>query len=254
MKIVTYNLRCAWDRDGINSFIHRAGMIYDRMLKEKPDIVAFQEATPKHLDVLEKLMPEYTFIGHAREADLSCEGLYTAFRKDEFFLSASEVFWMAPNKYKPGSKFEGGDLPRICVKTLLYQKNSGKMFRIYNVHLEHTNEEIRCRGIKIVLDQIAEDYAKLPVGTALLGDFNAEPHEATIASCNSFTSPRLTDVTSKLDATYHEYGKLVPPLKIDYVFLTDELSSVVTDTTVWNEEHCGIYYSDHYPVMVTLSE
>ena len=44
MKIVTFNLDCCWDgAEGINSFIHRAGMIYERINAEKPDIIAFQE-------------------------------------------------------------------------------------------------------------------------------------------------------------------------------------------------------------------
>ncbi len=254
MKIVTYNLRCVWDGDGINGFMHRAGMLYDKICDDKPDIIAFQEVIPKQLDVLEKLMPEYMFVGHAREEDLSREGLYTAFKKSDFILSASEVFWLAPNKYKPGSRFEKGDLPRICVKVLLYHKQSGKMLRVYNVHLDHTNEEIRRRGIKIVLAEIAADREKLPVGLALLGDFNAEPQEAAIKCCNSFTAPHLTDVTSHLTATYHEYGTLVPPIKIDYIFLSDELAQLATGTTVWSESHNGIYYSDHFPVEVTLAD
>lgn len=50
MKVVTYNLSCDWDScDGINSFIHRAGMIYERLDAEMPDIIAFQEVVPKSI-------------------------------------------------------------------------------------------------------------------------------------------------------------------------------------------------------------
>ena len=34
-KIVTFNIRNVWDKEGKNSFIHRVGMIYDKINKEK---------------------------------------------------------------------------------------------------------------------------------------------------------------------------------------------------------------------------
>ena len=37
MKFVTFNIRCQPYLDGINAFIHRAGMIYDKIQKETPD-------------------------------------------------------------------------------------------------------------------------------------------------------------------------------------------------------------------------
>ena len=43
MKITTFNIRCKFDTDGINSFVHRAGFIFHKIQKEKPDVIAFQE-------------------------------------------------------------------------------------------------------------------------------------------------------------------------------------------------------------------
>ena len=44
MKILSFNIRCPWkDRDGKNDFIHRAGLIYDKIETEQPDVIAFQE-------------------------------------------------------------------------------------------------------------------------------------------------------------------------------------------------------------------
>ena len=39
IKIVSFNLRSQYTGDGINAFIHRAGMIYDKIKKEAPDTV-----------------------------------------------------------------------------------------------------------------------------------------------------------------------------------------------------------------------
>ena len=58
-KIVTFNIRNVWDKEGKNSFIHRVGMIYDKINKEKPDVIAFQEVLQPHVTLLEKIFPDY---------------------------------------------------------------------------------------------------------------------------------------------------------------------------------------------------
>ena len=35
-KIVTFNIRNPWNTDGINSFMHRAGLVYDKVMTEMP--------------------------------------------------------------------------------------------------------------------------------------------------------------------------------------------------------------------------
>ena len=83
MKIVTFNIRCPWkDRDGINDFIHRAGLIYDKVEAEKPEVIAFQEIRKPTLELLQKMFPDYSFFGTLREKDYTGEGVYTAIRKD----------------------------------------------------------------------------------------------------------------------------------------------------------------------------
>ena len=41
MKIVTFNLRSRYKGDGINSFVHRAVLLCDKIEEERPDIIAF---------------------------------------------------------------------------------------------------------------------------------------------------------------------------------------------------------------------
>ena len=57
MNIVTYNIRCVYKQmDGINSFIHRIGPMFEKINEEKPDGIGFQEVLSPHLTVLEKLL------------------------------------------------------------------------------------------------------------------------------------------------------------------------------------------------------
>ena len=55
LKIASYNLRCIWTKgDGVNCFLHRAGMVLDKINAEKPDVICFQECIDKKGDFLGK--------------------------------------------------------------------------------------------------------------------------------------------------------------------------------------------------------
>ena len=77
IRIVTFNLRCVWQgHDGINDFIYRAGMVYDKIMHELPDVILFQEMIALHLALLRRMLPEYTFCGHFRDSDYTGEGVF----------------------------------------------------------------------------------------------------------------------------------------------------------------------------------
>lgn len=254
VKIVTYNLRCVWreSQEGINNFVFRAGFVYDKIQREKPDMIAFQEVVPKHLDVLQKLLPEYAFYGHFRNADYTGEGIYTAIRKDSFQLLAYESFWISPTPYVAGSRFaDQSDCPRICVVTTVRHIESGKKLRLYNIHLDHISDVARIEGIQCVLAQMKRiNETTFSAPTLIVGDYNATPESETICFCREFRTPILKDITSHIETTFHNYGKTA--LKIDYMFVTQDIEKAVLASDIWDSCYSGIYLSDHYPVYVNI--
>jgi len=251
IKIVTFNIRCQWSGDGINSFMHRAGFIYEKISAEMPDIIAFQECTPKIMELMEKMLPEYAFYGQYRSVNYWGEGLFVAVKKANWAVVAMENFWLSPTPYVAGSRFPGqSDCPRICNTVQVRRRESGEMMRIFNIHLDHVSEEARINGIKCVLGKMEEYSARLPLPTVLLGDFNAEPSSETVKCCGSNATPSVFDVTGDIVATNHDFGRRLPlsPSKIDYIFVTEELFEACSGASVWDECHEGIYLSDHYPV------
>lgn len=151
MKIVTFNLRCVWDRDEINGFVHRMSLIWDKINREKPDVIGFQEVVPKTLQALKYIMPDYIFVGQGRDLNDDSEGLYTAIRKDAVDLIGLETFWLGPGPYKPEFRFEDqGKSNRICVMTALKEISTGTTFRLYNLHLNHKTENARLEGMQCV--------------------------------------------------------------------------------------------------------
>ena len=250
IKIVSFNLRSQYTGDGINAFVHRAGLIYEKIKQQKPDIVGFQEVIEPHFDLLPKLMPDYTFLGQFREANYKGEGIFTAIRTEDWMPIFYDVFWISPTPHVPASRFEDqSHCPRICVVTGLRHKTSGKIIRVCNIHLDHVGEAARVKGIRCVLDKMAEYEREQSMPTVLLGDFNAAPGSETIRATEAATEPALYDLTGHIPVTFHGYYYGHENLcKIDYIYVTDTLKAAVGKVDIWDDEMHGIYLSDHYPV------
>ena len=250
MKIVSINLRSVYGGDGINSFIHRAVPLYDKIAEEKPDVVGFQEVVEGSLNIIERLFGnEYIFAGQLRNEDFKGEGLYTMIRKESCQLLGFETIWLSPTPYVPGSRFENqSKFPRICLQALVRHKESGERFRIFNVHLDHISEEAKVLGVKMTLDFLESYRERDGFPVVLLGDFNAHPDSETIKICKSFKD--LKEVSEDIEVTFHKYGK--EARKIDYIFMSQTLADRVKNTKIWDNERNGIYLSDHYPVATEL--
>lgn len=250
LKVVTYNLWCAYaPRTNINAFVHREGLIYETVRREQPDIIAFQEVMPNELEVLEKLFPEYAFYGQGRMEDFLGEGLYIAVKKSELMLCGLDVFWISPQPYVPATRFEEqSEWPRICVNVLLRHKETGKMIRVYDVHLDHIESEAKAKGMKVVLEKIAEDKKKIPAEVILLGDFNELPTGPAISYIHACQDKKLIDVTADIPVSYHGFSDPSTESKIDYIFTTEGLADRVEEVKIWNTKLNNIHLSDHYPI------
>lgn len=249
MKIVTFNVRCSWDGDGINSFFHRAGGIVHKIRKEKPDVICFQECTDKIFQWLNGGLSDYYIVFNQRNADLKGEGLATALRKDSAQLLGLDAFWLSPTPNLPGSRYEEqSTCPRICQSVLV--RCEDRVFRVYNIHLDHKGELARKLGMDAVLECIAKDRAARDYPFFLLGDFNATPEEAPIRSCAEFG---LAELTAPVDYTFHNYGKQDAPYKIDYIFADKATAAKEFSVTPWTDEADGIWLSDHFPLAVEIT-
>jgi len=249
IKAVTWNMRFVYnDGDGINNFIHRAGMVADKIIKEKPDIITFQEIVPEIYEILKRILPEYMLLGHFKGEDyVSCGGMFTAIRKESYDLIALETFWLSPTPYKPGTRFENqSPVPRTCVMTQIRHKESGEVMRVFDVHLDHISEEARALGMECILSFLKEYNKKLELPVIMMGDFNAEPDSRAIEMCKEC----LNDVTGELEKTFHDFGR--DSQKIDYIFVSDEFKARVKKVGIWDDCLDGIYLSDHFPVYTEI--
>ena len=259
MKIVTFNLRCEWHGDGKNAFIHRAGPIYEKILAEKPTAIAFQEVIPASLEVLKRLLPEYEFFGGMRTAQHDGEGLYTALRREEVTLLGGDVFWLSPTPYVAGSRFECQSIfPRVGIYTRFLYKKTGEVFSLFNLHLDYLSAEAAEKGLACTVGYVRDHAGYVDTDkTIILGDFNVTPDSPALAPLQD--EPWLYDATKGIAPTFHAFGTRVnaegarEDVKIDYIFLSKAMRERVTAVTLWQDEHAGIYLSDHYPVCLKIN-
>ena len=62
----------------------------------------------------------------------------------------------------------------------------------------------------------------------------------------------LNKITGPYPATFHNFGTVDQEYEIDYIFVTDELKDKVRSVTLWEDEHNGIFLSDHYPICAEI--
>lgn len=259
--LVSYNLRYVYDAgDGVNCFLHRSGMVLEKIRTEKPDVICFQEAMPEHIQFLRQYLPEYVFVFNQRNADFSGEGLAIAFQKDAFEIYGHTVLWLSDTPHVPGSRFETQSLcPRIAQNMVLKDLRSGKIFRVHNVHLDHAYEEARVKGMGLLLDHVAQAQKQWKLPVFILGDLNTCPDSHVIRVCKEHAQLPLVDTTEKIYATWHDFGRDICETdeitfrkKIDYIFTDSESAQRSHTAGAWRDCRNGIYLSDHYPIFLKI--
>lgn len=248
IHFVTFNIRCDYEQDGPNNFCFRRERILKKLEEEKPDIICFQEVLPHVAAWLKQELADYYVLGCGRSEDFQDEQMAVAYRPARFDLISWETFWLSDSG-RPGSRFEGQSIcPRTAAEALLYDREEKEIYQVINTHLDHVSADARKRGLGQILDRIECPGTFPEAGVILAGDFNAEPDGPELAEL--WGRGRLTDASEGLGGTFHDYGQLSQPEKIDYICLAEPLH--FKEAKRWEDCVDGVYLSDHYPVSVKI--
>lgn len=247
MKLVTFNIRCDYQQDGNNNFCFRQPLILEKLRREKPDIVCFQEVLPHVAAWLKEALPDYLVVGCGRSENLRDEQLTVACRKDRMNLIRMETFWLSETPGVPGSRYPRQSIcPRIGTEVLLEDLEDGYVFWLTNVHLDHEFPEARERGLAQLLRRAREHPLFPRAPQIILGDLNAEADSPELAALAG--SP-FRNAAQGMGDTFHGFGRGEPPCAIDYI-LTQGFACRGVEK--WMDEQEGVYLSDHYPLCALL--
>lgn len=247
MKLVTFNIRCDYGEDGKNNFCFRKPLILEKLHREEPDVVCFQEVLPHVAAWLREELTDYYIVGCGRSGTLEDEQMTVAYRKNRFALLQMETFWLSETPAVPGSRYPKQSIcPRTGTEVLLEDLSSKRVFRLVNTHLDHEFAEARERGLAQILEKLETPGLFPHAPTAIVGDMNAEPDSPEMATLEGMP---YRNETRDIGVTYHGFGCGDPPCSIDYILTRGFACGGVGK---WTDQREGVFLSDHYPVWAVL--
>ncbi len=249
ITFATYNLRFNNPNDGENAWPNRKEEVKALVLFHDFDIFGTQEGLIGQLnDLLE--MNEYAFIGVGRD-DGETEGEHSAifYKKERFELLDKGNFWLSETPEKPSYGWEARHR-RICSWGKFKERQSGKIFFVFNAHFDHQAIEARRQSGILVVKKMKEIAGKNTV--LFMGDLNSTPDTEQIQTIGGYLndSYEISEMSPYGPVgTFNSFNFMAPMDKrIDYIFVNNDI--VVKKYGVLTDSYDHKYPSDHQPVVI----
>jgi endonuclease/exonuclease/phosphatase family metal-dependent hydrolase len=185
LRLMTFNVRHENDDDvGSRAWRQRVAGIVRMIREEAPDVIGIQEARHGQTADLWASLPDYEFVGRARD-DGRRGGEYAGifYRRDRFEADAADqgTFWLSDTPRQAGSKTWGNGIPRTATWLRLTDRASHRGFYVFNTHWDHRHQGAREKSARLTAERIrTRRRAGEPV--VLLGDLNAVESNPAVAS------------------------------------------------------------------------
>lgn len=246
VSYISYNIRNSRANDGDNAWDIRKPATKEMIEREKPDVFGLQEAYIEQLQYIDSNFPQYSRVGVGRD-DGKEDGEFMAvyYRNDKFKLMDNGDFWLSetPNKCSMGWD---AACKRIVTWAKLKDKDTRKVFYVFNTHLDHIGEVAREQSILLITNKIDEIVKKDKAPVFLSGDFNSNVSSAIFDPLKNIMKDSRTILPeSEWIPTYNNYGNGNESM-IDYIFYRN---AEVQDFKTLNGDYGKPYISDHYPIM-----
>lgn len=254
-KIMTYNIKLDYPKEGKNSWDNRKDLIVGQIKFYEPDIFGVQEALPNQMQYLESTLVGFKYVGVGRD-DGDNQGEYSAifYNVSKFNVIESGTFWLSET---PDKVTMGWDAVcnRICTYALFKNKKTKKQFWVFNTHFDHVGKVARMESPKLILEKIKSlNSTHLPV--ILTGDFNLEPETENIKLFHSYfdDSKNISEILPfGPEGTFNGFHFEKPVnRRIDYIFVSKGNFVVKKHAVLSDSKDCK-YPSDHFPVIAELN-
>ena len=254
VELITYNIRMNTSGDGEHAWPYRKDDVAALFRFHRADIFCVQEALPEQMDDLQAAFPDFTYEGIGRD-DGKRLGEFSAvfYSLKRFNKLDGGTFWLSETPEECSFGWDAA-CRRVCSWVKLEDQDTGEIFHVFNTHFDHRGEEARRESAQLILDKI-EEISKGSGAVVLCGDFNLAPISEPILLIQS----KLNDAFKVSEqppyssvATFHGFTyDDSPKERIDYVFVSDDVKVLRYGGLTDSRDRS--FFSDHLPVLVTLS-
>lgn len=276
LNVGSYNIRMHSKVDYKNGdgWTERREVMCDLVAFTAFDIFGAQEVCHDQLEYMLSRLPEYDYIGVARD-DGKTKGEYSPvfYRRDRFELLDSGTFWLSETPEQVSYGWDA-ECRRVCSWGYFKDKQTKKKFWFFNTHMDHVGKTARVEGAKLVISKIEKMCGK-GAKVILTGDFNVaqdSPAYNTFAQSGVLADAfNLAKVKFAPGGTFNSFKVANhTDRRIDHIFVAGvdvERYGVLT-YHYWSDnhgtqstlkdapkeisaEHRGVHLpSDHYPVQL----
>jgi endonuclease/exonuclease/phosphatase family metal-dependent hydrolase len=260
MKFMSYNLRNGSIReerntDAWNNWTFRREAVLHIIRAAGPDVLALQEDTNEQLSFIQGgLQGAYrVFCDPAfYEADLSNNALLV---RNTIEVAGSGAFWISDDG-RTQAKPDGS----ICMRhaTFVRLTSPAGEFLAVNVHLDHTRDQaVKRSEMEIFIRLLSGLSGNPPRRTIVMGDFNSVPDLPAYRLLEDFGLRDAPRLQGNEQATAVHWGAQPASGRIDYVWLSGDLTNALAGYDViggayQRQDGSAGHASDHSAVFARL--
>lgn len=260
LRVMSFNVRTSNARDGENAWPLRRDFFFAEIARFGPTLIGFQEVMADQHDAIVERMPEYAFVGVARDdGKRKGEWALVGFRRDRFENLGGGDFWLSETPEVAGSKSWDAALTRICTWVRLRDRVTQRTLLYANTHFDHKGVQARQQAAQVIAKRVRDLARGEPI--ILTGDLNVTedtPAYAVLAKPQGDAPAWLIDSYREThpqrapdEASFHAFKGTRNGSRIDFIFHTRELKATAS-TIERNASPAGRFPSDHYAVTAVL--
>ncbi len=260
IKVLSFNICCGGNEVG-HSLPERAPRVISILKKYQPDIIGFQEVTPRWFELLGDYFEAEGFeVFNKYRAESNKESTPLLWKKDRFECLDKGYFWLSDTPEIESKGWDNYGCHRICMWAKLKDLTNGKVFIAANTHFGF-GDQCQTDSARLILSRVNAHDTDAVFVTA---DYN---FNNTMLGYKEMTKD-FVDVTAVTTGdkapTYHGYNdaNALPDDEIeltkktfgghiDFCFANPK-GIIPISGKVYRDHFDGKFPSDHNPVLFEL--
>lgn len=252
-RLMTFNIRLDTPVDGSNAWAFRRAFLAGQIAVLRPDILGLQEVVVNQKRDLEAALPQYRFLGVARDDGLD-KGEFSnlAISRRAFTVLDSGTFWLSATPDRPSLGWDAS-YKRVVTWAHLRARSGGGRVLALNSHWDNNGHAARLASARLIRGWIAA-HRRRNEDVVVMGDFNAAPDSpelaALAASPDALVDTRQAHSIGSAGTFNGFAAQPETSLTIDHIFVSPGLTPLRRAVVSWTAD--GKVASDHFAVLADV--